>query len=589
MGLAYLDVDDEITSAAGRIRAATDPEVVLVLPAGSRLGTSRINFRMLAREAAAMGRDLAIVSPEPSTRSLAASAGLPAYATVVDYEAALADGPSTLDSTPGAVGASVASGAGGGSVRSGAGPRGRPATGAATESATELPSEAGAAGISGRSSGVPGRRDGVQVSRPRGRRRGLALGLGALVVLAVLAAGGAYAALTLLPTATIRLVVQPTALAPLSLTVTADPSATAPDVVAGVVPAERRTFPLSASATFQATGKKVTETKATGVVRWQNCDPTRSYAVPAGTIVQTKTRVAFTIDETVFLPVAILAGNPITISCQARDVGVTAANAGTGGNVAAGTITVVPANYNSVVIRVANPADTTGGTHVETPLVAKKDVDAAVKKLNAQLDAALAASLKDSTVVGTTGAIFPETGTRTPAQSDQDTSALVGQQQSSFDLALTSTGSVLAVDTSLVASVADQRLRASVPAGEDLLAGSTHVEVGKGTVAGGKVTFPATATAMVVRRIDPAAVRAAVRGRSLADARAALEAFGDATVVAWPDWVSSIPSDDSRVAIDISYAGGSTEPASGPGASASDGTGPSSPVPGSPSASPGAS
>ena len=80
--IVYLDVDDEITSAANRIRHVTEMRVALVLPAGSRLATSRINFRLLAREAQTHAHDLFIVAPEAATRALAASAGLAVYATV---------------------------------------------------------------------------------------------------------------------------------------------------------------------------------------------------------------------------------------------------------------------------------------------------------------------------------------------------------------------------------------------------------------------------------------------------------------------------------------------------------------------------
>ena len=50
-GVIYLDVDDEITSAAARIRTVEGRRVALVLPHGSRVATSRINFRLLARDA----------------------------------------------------------------------------------------------------------------------------------------------------------------------------------------------------------------------------------------------------------------------------------------------------------------------------------------------------------------------------------------------------------------------------------------------------------------------------------------------------------------------------------------------------------
>ena len=54
--IVYLDADDEITSAAARIRAADGRAGRrCVLPFGSRVATSRINFRLLAREAMVTG------------------------------------------------------------------------------------------------------------------------------------------------------------------------------------------------------------------------------------------------------------------------------------------------------------------------------------------------------------------------------------------------------------------------------------------------------------------------------------------------------------------------------------------------------
>ena len=91
MAIFYLDIDDEITSAAARIRGTQDLLVVLVLPAGSRIATSRINFRLLAREAQQRSRRLSIVAPDASARALAATAGLPVYASTMEYESSLTE------------------------------------------------------------------------------------------------------------------------------------------------------------------------------------------------------------------------------------------------------------------------------------------------------------------------------------------------------------------------------------------------------------------------------------------------------------------------------------------------------------------
>src|SRR6186997_2097821 len=88
--LIYLEVDDEITSAAARIRAAEQDRLAVVLPYGSRVATSRINFRLLSRDATEHDKQLAIVSADSATRALAASAGLAAFASVAEYEASLA-------------------------------------------------------------------------------------------------------------------------------------------------------------------------------------------------------------------------------------------------------------------------------------------------------------------------------------------------------------------------------------------------------------------------------------------------------------------------------------------------------------------
>ena len=96
-GIVYLDVDDEITSAASRIRTSPGTKVGLVVPNGSRIATSRINFRLLSREAVVSNRRLSVIAGDAASRALAASAGLPVFATVAEYEAALAGPKPAID------------------------------------------------------------------------------------------------------------------------------------------------------------------------------------------------------------------------------------------------------------------------------------------------------------------------------------------------------------------------------------------------------------------------------------------------------------------------------------------------------------
>lgn len=543
MTIVYLDVDDEITSAASRIRAAEGARVALVLPAGSRLGTSRMNFRLLAREAQVHGRQLAIVSPEAPTRALAASAGLVVHASVLDYEAALetagdADSSRSVPAPEAAVG--------------------QPSRGAAMPGAAmALPASApGPAAVPAPhptgappGAGVPSSLPVTRAAGPSAAGRGVRLvgfGLAGLIVLALL-----VAAALVLPSASVVVVIRPEALGPIRLTVTADPSASAPDPSRGLVGAERTTFPLSASGTFPATGTKVTETKATGAVRWQNCDPTRSYRIPSGTVARTAAGVGFATDETVFLPVAILSGNPPTITCQVREVTVTATKPGEAGNVAAGTITVVPAAYNSVVIRVVNPAPTAGGSRSETPLVSQKDVADARRQLVARLDEQLLAAIADPAripagMVGVAG-----TASRTDPLPSADPASLVGQEVATFELALSATGSLTVVDPAVVRAVGEARLQSAVPAGYQLVDGSSRVELGQPTASGEAATFPVSATARIVRQVDAGAIRRAVAGRSVDEARQILAGYGEVTISTWPSWLTTLPTFAFRLEVTV--------------------------------------
>jgi hypothetical protein len=111
-GILYLDADDEITTAAARIRDAEGRRVAIVLPYGSRVATSRINFRLLSRDALTHEKRLSIVAGDAATRALAASAGLPVFSSVAEYESSeeAPRPPKGSSTATGAAGAAAATG-----------------------------------------------------------------------------------------------------------------------------------------------------------------------------------------------------------------------------------------------------------------------------------------------------------------------------------------------------------------------------------------------------------------------------------------------------------------------------------------------
>jgi baseplate J-like protein len=595
ISLLYLDVDDEITSAANRIRNVTEMRVALVLPAGSRLATSRMNFRLLAREAQAHAHDLFIVAPEAATRALAASAGLAVYQTVHELEEAMDPEGTTGAVAPGASAVTIPLDRVAPPDRAGK-PHGDMAR--HLDAKVETPTEPFVEPIPGsrvaadRPYGVPaGRSAGsgslpvVSGSRRRAERRnGWVV---ALVAILVVAAIGGFIGGQLLPAATIVVTpkVEPVSL---SFDVTADPKVTAPDPRATVVPATRPTFPLEATDDFQATGRKITETRATGIVRFTSFDTSSDTDIPAGSIVSTPNGIQFATQANVHLPVA-----PPLDSVFA-DVAVTARKPGTAGNVSAARITVIEDYPKPVpgILKVTNRAATSGGTHTEKVIVSQKDIDKALAALTSQIDAQLGVIVTEPGQILPDLTVFPDTKSRTTAVPAPDPKTLLNDQVESFSLSMTATGTITAVDESAVSTLATVRLRAAIPSDHDLVKDSASVTVGAGAAQGDVIVFPVQATAQQVRRVVAADLVAAVKGKSLADARATLETYGTTTIDLWPVFASSVPNYDFRINLTV-RTGVPIETASPPPASSapasgrpSSGGSPSSAPIGSPRASP---
>jgi hypothetical protein len=590
-GTVYLDVDDEITSAAARIRSSETTKVALVVPYGSRISTSRMNFRLLSREAVVNNRRLSIVAADAATRALAASAGLPVFATVAEYEAALAGPPTT-----GSVEDEDASIAAAGPVIAGTPiatasatvPPAKPASkrnarrdaaadetqailfptvaaaGAPTSAATPptFTREAARPVSSGRESGRP--RTDKTDGRPRVGTPVVAGIVALLLALAVIAVGGYL----LLPAADITVTPSREAIGPLPLTITADPDATSVDTTNGVVPAVRLEIPVDVTETFTTTGVRTELKAAKGTVTFRSVNFLASNTIPAGSVVSTQNGTRFTTDRSVTVPKATFA-DPV-VDPSFADVGVTAVKKGTAGNVEPNTITVIPAGEDPVTLSVRNKEATTGGAKNEFPRVDQKDIDAAVAALNTKLNDAFTAAVAAGAGAPTGTTLFPETAALGPALPSPDPLTLIGQEIETFDLGMSASGTVIAVDASPVKTIAQARLLSNVGTGYRLVDGSIRIDQGDPVVTGGVVSFPVTATAERVRIVDADALRAVVKGQSVDQARALLTPYGQVSITTWPGWVSSITGFDSRLTVTVDdQTGSSPGSSSAPGASRS--------------------
>ena len=540
--VVYLDVDDEITSAAARIRETEAERLTLVLPYGSRLATSRINFRLLAREATERGKRLDIVCADASARALAAAAGLPTHASVAAFEASAggpAAGSAPMDGPEAQAGVTLAAAA---------------AAATATVAATAPPATQFALPELADENDAPTRvltlprRSATRVPLvgparpPVPPRVAVAAGAGILVVIVILG----LLAVQLLPTATIVLHPRSADVGPIELTVTARADITEPDPANLVIPAERFTFPLQATDTFTATGTKPVDSKATGNVTFSNFDTGRANHIDAGSIVETESGIEFATLADVTLPNATIQF-PFTIVPSTSTVGVEAAQPGPEGNVGNNSIVVVPKGENKRLTKVTNTEATSGGAHEDVTVVSEEDVANAQIALEDALQLELEAQVGQAIGVPSGVVLYALTATVGEATPDVDVATLIGTEATEFDLGATAEGSVLGVDQGPIQDLVEPRLDTEVDEGWTLLPDSATFQLGAPTVLGEVITFPVSVAGAQVRDVEKAQLAGEIRGRTLAEARNRLDDYGDVSISLWPDWVTTIPTNDDRI------------------------------------------
>ena len=563
MAIYYLDVDDEVTSAAARIRDSSDNRIALVLSGGARVATSRINFRLLALEARHRNKRLAIITGDTSVQSVARSAELPVFASVGEYERAetarargLADGTTTdvsdaLDELALTVGSGARAGAAGSGAAIAGGTRG---------------------GVPGRPSrvigGPVGGRSG-DPSRSGGRvSKAAVAGIGAILVL-VLAASAFF----FYPSATVVVTLREEPVGPIALSVKVDPAVAAPNDQAGTVPGLSKAFPVSVSGTFDATGEKVVETAARGAVTFTTLNNLLDVPVPNGTKVTTGGGTAFVTTAAVVVPKATVSAD-LRLTPGKVDAPIQAVTKGISGNAAAASIVRVPADLVALKVAVTNKAPTTGGTHTVTPQIQQSDIDNAEKSLYGQMDSRFKDALAAPDAVPTGSTLLDASAQLGLATCNPDPAGLVNQDGPSFDLACTGTGTATVADMTAVKTLGERRVKAAVQTGYELVESSVTTELGTPVAQGSAVVVPVTVRATQVLVVDPNVILAGVKGKSLNEARAFAGGYGKAEISVSPDWASTMPSFDFRIDVQLILPPTTSGSSISPGASAS----PSRPV-----------
>ncbi|HLH60900.1 MAG TPA: baseplate J/gp47 family protein [Ktedonobacteraceae bacterium] len=296
------------------------------------------------------------------------------------------------------------------------------------------------------------------------------------------------------------------------------------NAAANTVASQVLSFEKSATGNGTATGtSQVGNARATGQVIFTN-HGSQQVEIPTGTILATSSGVKFatTADAVIFPPGG--GSNP--------PIPVQAVNAGTSGNVAAGSITVIPqtsltaiAQYNNIStsalsLDVTNPQALAGGGAMAASTVTSKDISAEKAALEKQLKTALQSWLAQQLHTGDISG--------TPAQQSEQvtTNPTVGQitKDGTFSMTVTVHTTVLVVRAAALQAAAAAQLntRAMQLKPAYMLVTGQQLKLSKikstSSKDGSSIAITLDATGQVIQHVSTSDIRAALAGKSISQA-----------------------------------------------------------------------
>jgi hypothetical protein len=493
--ILQLQKDDDWTTIRGGLRQTLDPRAVIVLPWDVRFFSRQLNGELVRREAERLGLEVAVVCEDPDRRAEVRAAGLPAYGSVAQAEAApVWRHPEQAPLEP-------------------------PHPAWWEEPLTLFKSR------------KPGSRS----------MRHVRYGVNALVFLFTILflLTSAY---VIIPRATITLV--PNAqkveiVVPVSFSTDVE----AVDTEAGVIPARRVGDYFEGYLEVETTGSAAYQSgRATGNVLFTNLLG-QPVTAPTGTIVRTSSTgfpVRFRTTQEVVVPTLGQAPAPV----EALDEGPV-------GNVVAYQINQVE-GVAALALRVTNTDPIYGGASQEVRAVSQADMDRALTLLTAQLlDQAYEGLLGylEPTEFMPHQSLEIQSSEASYNRFLTERADVLGLQ-----LRLLITG--LAMDRDNAEAVAYAALSRNLPSGFGLIEADFEIgELAEEPTERGNLTFFVTAVGYTAADIDFQAVERSILGqpasRAVERLAESLPLAEPADVQVWPDWPGRVPVLPLRITVDV--------------------------------------
>lgn len=519
----YIDVEDDITTIIGKIKASKERIIALVPP--NRVGVlqSAVNMRLLARTADQAGKRIVLISNNQSLAALAAAAKIPAARTLqskpelAEVPTLKVDGDDVIDGETLAVGD------------------------LATSTTDRQKDSAISAAIQA-SSDDKKPREAKKLAKSKTkvpnfsvfRKKFFIIGACALLLIGFLVWAIGFA-----PRATVVITAKTTS-------VTIDDNVTlslSEDMNAenNIIRATKQEQAQDLSVDFTATGKKDMGEKATGTVRFStNNIDNLGTTIAAGTEITSSSGAQYSTDSSVTITLNNYRG---------VNVGVTASAAGTKFNGATGSASGAPSGISVSFVGV-----TSGGTTREVTVVSEEDVTAATEKLNQQKDDTLKTKLTDS--FGSSNVVLKDSYSE--SRSDPVPSVAVGSEVSgAVKLSTKLTASMLAIEKTNLSTFLDGKIKAEIDGKEAQKIyenGADNVKFAQFATKDDVARVRITANGTVGPTIDEDQVKEQSRGKRYGEIQSSLEAIEgieDVDTQFWPFWVRTVPNNVDRITVEF--------------------------------------
>jgi hypothetical protein len=390
-------------------------------------------------------------------------------------------------------------------------------------------------------------------SRVRGTRRLPTFRWTTTLILLALVAAAAALAVVIVPGATVTLVLAEETVE-VNQQIIASPNATTTDVEAGIIPARWRRIEIEESADRPTSGtQSLPPSTANGTVLFLN-QSNEAISIPAGTVVSTSDSTAVRFATTIDAALDAGEGQRVEVRIVALE-----SSAGSQGNVAAGLITSVEAEWSDQVT-VVNQIPTSGGQDNTVRIVTEEDRERLLAALRQQLQARAlvefeAQLAENEVLIADTISIAPD-GER---EDWKTYSQQVGQAADTLRLSMRAIVQVVVVDQRRGEEIVFAKMGQQIPRGRQILPESVEYLNGPVTEVreDGDVVFSVTGSGRVTGRVSASQVQEGLVGKTQEEAHAYLLSAVDLQpgttpdIIVEPDLLGRLPLLPMRIQVNL--------------------------------------